>query len=477
MIIVKKWIKDFGKRHGLNGIKHHTLFYLLFFSFLILILFWGVEYFFSSYLYTRFQEKDIASIANKISKIDDDELDEYLSEIVYKNSVCIEYMEVDGDIRFYNDATPGCLLGRNANGEIRKYMIDLRNSGDDIAAIKLVNPDYEAEAVLYGVKVDGGYVYLFTMLKNINKNYMLIKSQIVYIGIGIIIIAIIMSLYFSKIISRPINSINDKARALANGNYDIKFEHNGIKEVDELSDTLNYLESEVSKTDKYRRDLMANVSHDLKTPLTMIKAYAEMARDITYDNKEKREDNLNIIIDETDRLNILVGDILELSKLQASSDVLEIEEFDLNKEIKGILKRYDYLKETEKYNIKAIMPKEIMVKGDKKRIDQVIYNLINNAINYTGEDKTVTLKVTENKNDYLIEIIDTGKGIKKEDLPYIWDKYYKNDKNHSRNVVGTGLGLSIVKNILEQHGFEYGVNSKRGKGSTFYFMVNKSSKK
>jgi signal transduction histidine kinase len=315
------------------------------------------------------------------------------------------------------------------------------------------------------------------MLKNINKNYVLIKSQIVYIGIGIIIIAIIMSLYFSKIISRPINSINDKARALANGNYDIKFEHNGIKEVDELSDTLNYLESEVSKTDKYRRDLMANVSHDLKTPLTMIKAYAEMVRDITYDNKEKREDNLNIIIDETDRLNILVGDILELSKLQASSEVLEIEEFDLNKEIKGILKRYDYLKETEKYNIKAIMPKEIMVKGDKKRIDQVIYNLINNAINYTGEDKTVTLKVTENKNDYLIEIIDTGKGIKKEDLPYIWDKYYKNDKNHSRNVVGTGLGLSIVKNILEQHGFEYGVNSKRGKGSTFYFMVNKSSKK
>ena len=133
-------------------------------------MFWGIEFFFSSYLYTRFQEKDIASIANKISKIDADELDEYLSEVVYKNSVCIEYMEIDRDIRFYNDATPGCLLGRNANGEIRKYMMDLRNSDEDVSAIELVNKDYKSKALLYGVRVDNGYVYLFTMLKNVDKN-------------------------------------------------------------------------------------------------------------------------------------------------------------------------------------------------------------------------------------------------------------------------------------------------------------------
>ena len=114
-----------------------------------------------------------------------------------------------------------------------------------------------------------------------------------------------------------------------------------------------------------------------------------------------------------------------------------------------------------------------MVIADQKKLNQVIYNLINNAINYTGEDKTVTIHVKKEKDSYLVEIMDTGKGIKKEDIAFIWDKYYKNDKNHRRNVVGTGLGLSIVKSILEAHHFKYGVKSIVNKGTTFYFYVRK----
>ena len=117
------------------------------------------------------------------------------------------------------------------------------------------------------------------------------------------------------------------------------------------------------------------------------------------------------------------------------------------------------------------MPESIKIKADKKKINQVIYNLINNAINYTGKDKTVTVRVTKHKKYYLVEIIDTGKGIKESEIPYIWNKYYKNDKNHQRNVVSTGLGLSIVKEILELHGYEYGVKSVLKKGSTFYFKI------
>ena len=218
---------------------------------------------------------------------------------------------------------------------------------------------------------------------------------------------------------------------------------------------------------------MANVSHDLKTPLTMIKAYAEMIRDITLDNKEKTKENLNVIIDETDRLNILVNDILELSKLQNNQDNLNIEKFDIVELINDILKRYQIIKETENYNLVLESPSSIIVKADKKRISQVIYNLINNAINYTGDDLTVTIRITENAKDCKIEIIDTGKGIDEKDLTNIWNRYYKKEKNHKRNVVGTGLGLSIVKNILEQHHFKYGVNSIKDKGTTFYFQVKK----
>jgi signal transduction histidine kinase len=376
----------------------------------------------------------------------------------------------------YNDASTGCLLGRN-NKILLKYKNNLINSGKRIKAINLVNPDYDSSALLYGIKVDNnGYIFLYTMLSNVNKNYNLVKDQLIYITIVVIILAIVISLYLANIFSEPIVKITEKSKILAGGNYDVEFEKYDIKEIDELVDTLNYLKNEVSKTDQYRRDLMANVSHDLKTPLTMIKAYAEMVRDITYKDKKKREENLNVIIEETDRLNLLVGDILALSKLQTNNSYLELEVFDLNIEITNILKRYDYLKEIEGYEIEFISPDDVIIQADKNKINQVIYNLLNNALNYTGKDKKVKLIITEKNDEYLVEIIDSGKGIDKKDINSIWDKYYKNDKNHKRNVVGTGLGLSIVKEILLDHDFKYGVVSEKKKGTTFYFVIKKFNK-
>lgn len=460
---------------GLNKIKYKTLFYLIAFSVFILLLLWGSQVLLSNYLYERYQISDVNKLADDIynnSSLGNEEFSEYLENIVYNNAVCIEFVDDRGNVSLFNDASTGCLLGRN-NKDIAKYKNELFDSDEDMKAIKLVNSDYKSSALLYGIKVDNGYVFLFTMLANVNKNYTLIRGQLVYLTIIIIIVAILISLFLAKIISKPIVDITNKAKLVADGNYNVNFEKSGIHEIDELADTLNYLENEVSKTDEYRRDLMANVSHDLKTPLTMIKAYAEMVRDITYKNKEKREANLNVIIEETDRLNLLVGDILALSKLQANSDVFEIETFDLAEEIQNILKRYDYLRETEGYKIKVEMPDEVIIRADKNKLNQVIYNLLNNALNYTGDDKTVTLRITENKKEYLIEIIDSGKGIDKDKIEHIWDRYYKNEKNHQRNVVGTGLGLSIVKNILELHDFVYGVNSVKDVGTTFYFKVKK----
>ena len=219
---------------------------------------------------------------------------------------------------------------------------------------------------------------------------------------------------------------------------------------------------------------MANVSHDLKTPLTMIKAYAEMVRDMSYQNDEKRIMHCNIIMDEVDRLNLLVNDILALSKFEANAEEIKWESFDLVGEVKTIVNRYQIIKETEDYHIILNAPTKAMVKADKQKLNQVIYNLINNAINYTGKDKTVTINIKKEKDSYLVQIEDTGKGIKEEEIPFIWNKYYKNEKNHQRNVVGTGLGLSIVKKILEGHQFKYGVESTKNKGTIFYFYVKKA---
>ena len=430
---------------------------------------------FLSFFYEKYQIQDMNKVADSLYRYDKSDIEQKIESIVYNSSICIEYIDSEGNVKLYNDMLTGCMIGKD-NKEFVRYKRELFDSNEDMKAIKFLNRDYKSKALLYFVKLkNNGAVYIFGSLSTVDSNTLLIRGQLFYLTILVIILAILIGLFLSERISKPIVDITNKAKDLADGNYDVEFNKNGILEIDELADTLNYLESEVKKTDVYRRDLLANVSHDLKTPLTMIKAYAEMIRDITYKDKKKMDENLNVIISETDRLNVLVGDILALSKLQANADILNIETYNLNEEIDNIIKRYEIIKETEDYKIKVNLPSSTYVRADKNKINQVLYNLINNALNYTGEDKTIMINVKEERKKYLVEIIDTGKGIDKEDINQIWDKYYKHEKNHKRNIVGTGLGLSIVKNILMSHNFEYGVKNGKDKGTIFYFKIKKAN--
>lgn len=410
-------------------------------------------------------------LVEQVKNIDNSSILSSIDDISLDNNICLEYVDNWGNKYYFNNKTTSCLLGKNKN--IDKELVKIKQSQEEIYFEKILNPLNNSTSLLYGIKKNNGYVFLFTSLEDIGTTTSLIKSQLIYLTLLTILLSIVIAMFLSRRIAKPISDMTKKATKLADGNYNLVFKNTGINELDELANSLNYLEQEVSKTDTYRRDLMANVSHDLKTPLTMIKAYAEMIKDITIDDKEKTIKNLDVIIEETERLNILVNDILELSKLQNNQDNLDIEEFDIVLLIKDILRRYEIIKETENYNLILESPESIIVKADKKRISQVIYNLINNAVNYTGDDLKVIARLTEESKDCLVEIIDTGKGIDEEDLQNIWNRYYKQEKNHKRNVIGTGLGLSIVKNILEQHHFDYGVKSIKNHGTTFYFKIKK----
>lgn len=410
-------------------------------------------------------------LVEQVKNIDNSSILSSIDDISLDNNICLEYVDNWGNKYYFNNKTTSCLLGKNKN--IDKELVKIKQSQEEIYFEKILNPLNNSTSLLYGIKKNNGYVFLFTSLEDIGTTTSLLKSQLIYLTLLTILLSIVIAMFLSRRIAKPISDMTKKATKLADGNYNLVFENTGINELDELANSLNYLEQEVSKTDTYRRDLMANVSHDLKTPLTMIKAYAEMIKDITINDKEKTIKNLDVIIEETERLNILVNDILELSKLQNNQDNLDIEEFDIVLLIKDILRRYEIIKETENYNLILESPESIIVKADKKRISQVIYNLINNAVNYTGDDLKVVVRLTEESKDCLVEIIDTGKGIDEEDLQNIWNRYYKQEKNHKRNVIGTGLGLSIVKNILEQHHFDYGVKSIKNYGTTFYFKIKK----
>lgn len=453
-----------------TSIQAKTLFFLLTYNIVIILLLWVCQIKILDIYYEKEQVDNMNNIVKSLNSTDSSNLTSTLQDIAYENDVCIVLSDDISVVGAYNINMNGCIL-KNNNSKVRELMYNFVNSDETFKSYKFINEDKHISALLYGIKLDNKTAFIYSNLEDISDFSILIKQQLMYVCIIGIFIAIIISIFLSNKITEPITKITKKAKKLGSGDTEVTFEESGIKEIDELSEALTQAQMEMVKTDELRRDLMANVSHDLKTPLTMIKAYAEMIRDISYKDHDKMNEHLGIIVDETDRLTVLVNDILDLSRMQSNADTLSIETFDLADDIKTIVNRYQIIKETEKYIINVEMPESIKIKADKKKINQVIYNLINNAINYTGEDKTVTVRVTKHKKYYLVEIIDTGKGIKESEIPYIWNKYYKNDKNHQRNVVSTGLGLSIVKEILELHGYEYGVKSVLKKGSTFYFKI------
>jgi signal transduction histidine kinase len=266
--------------------------------------------------------------------------------------------------------------------------------------------------------------------------------------------------------------MNNAAKELARGNYDADFSGKGYREINELAITLNYASKELAKTDKLQRELISNISHDLRTPLTMIKGYSEVMRDIPDENTPE---NIQVIIDETTRLSELVNDMLDLSKIQSGARKPDFEEFSITDTVKDTLVRYEKLIKQGGYRIEFDADRDAIVVADRGMILQVVYNLINNAINYTGSDKYVMVTQTCTEAGVRISVTDTGEGISPEDIGQIWERYYRVDKVHKRETIGTGLGLSIVKGVLEIHNANFGVDSREGEGSTFWFELQLSN--
>ena len=448
--------------------------YFLLFSIIILAFLWGFQVLFLNQYYKYGKINDVKKVASVITVYQNSRnFSSVVNSASLDRSVCVEV--TDGFLNtLYTSAYvgKGCFTGKEEN---LKYKFDFISNQKDASTYELINPQYNNETIVYAIKLTGGrYAFINTSIDPIDSTISILRGQLIFVSIIVLLLSFIISYFISSYISSPIVKMSKTAKKLGQGEFDVSFDSDTkILELDELSSTLNYSKDELKKTEELRRDLMANVSHDLKTPLTMIKAYAEMGRDLHRDNKKKREKDMNTIIDEVDRLTLLVNDITTLSKMQSNIDVLEIESFNLIELITEILKRYEVYSELDDYKFIFNYNKDdIIINADKKKIEQVIYNLINNAINYTGEDNSVTINIIDRENDILIEIIDTGKGINEKDIPYIWDRYYKNKKEHKRNLVGTGIGLSIVKNIFLLHGYEYGVNSDDN-GSIFYFIITK----
>ncbi|NCB31037.1 MAG: HAMP domain-containing histidine kinase [Clostridia bacterium] len=302
----------------------------------------------------------------------------------------------------------------------------------------------------------------------VNATVTTLQMQL-YIVIGIMLLmSVILAAIIAKKISKPLEDINSSAKILAKGDYSVLFAGKGFLEIRELSDTLNTAARDLSKVESLRRELMANVSHDLRTPLSLIYSYSEMMHDFP---EEITEEQTQVIMDETKRLTSLVNDMLDFSKLESGLQELCLSACNLTQMLRKTTERTAELVKQSGYSLCFAYDGEYMVYADEVKITQAYYNLLINALNYCGEDHRVEVRQKVENGIVRIEVADNGEGIAVEELPYIWDRYYKSKKNHKRAVTGSGLGLSIVRKVFELHHAQYGVTSEIGKGSVFWFQL------
>lgn len=487
------------KDHKL-GLSTRTFIILISLSavFLLVTVLVQTVFFSSFYAKTKKQEisKALSSVITEISS-DEENLQGYCDGIARYYNVCLLVTDESMNVIASSEGSPGCPLMHMDSNALRmlyeiardnggtyskeesqsesqfppnkkgedKDQSDYKNRQDDqrssLLKVQIVSTDFGVTRIVY-VNSE------ITPVRNIRES---LRIQLTVLSAVMLLLSVILSLIYSRQLSKPIIEMNNEADKLANGNFDVHFEQSsGSRELDELGEKLNHAASELAKVDSLRTELIANVSHDLRTPLTLITGYSEMMRDLPGENNAE---NLNLIIDESKRLSQIVNDVLDISRFQSGTMELNMERFCINDEISSLLTRLSAFTSAEGYKLSFNYDESIFVTADRSAISRVMYNLISNAINYTdSENRSVEIvQAVEGESDVRIDVIDHGKGISQEELPYIFDRYYRSKDTHVRSVIGSGLGLSIVKSILTAHDARFGVLSSPGKGSDFWFTL------
>ena len=488
------------------GIRGQLLLGFTVFAFMILIIVWVFQVLLLDRFYEFTKYSELRSVLDTIEySINNEDIDEICSDLASQYDVCLAlYTVTDGVIDeciIDKEVSPTCVIHYADKEVLNNYYIEALETGNVSTHRFNLNPGLDKDKndpphderpqhreneehrfredsfseIAVSVKAlqdaNGNEYAAFINLRftPVNAIQQTRNMQFGYIAVGVVLVAIFFALLFSIRIAKPLERMTFAAEQMANGDYSVEFKGEGNRETKRLAKTLNYAVEQISKTDNLQRELIANISHDLRTPLTLISGYSEMMRDIPGENTPE---NSQLIIDETKRLTTLVNDMLDYSKYSSGVKNPTLNVFDLTDSVKKTMERYNEFVKMKGYSIEFEYDREVSVYADERMILQVLYNLLNNAINYTGEDKKVSITQTvTSSGNVRISIYDSGEGIPRDKLTDIWDRYYKVDKSHKRAVTGSGLGLSIVSKLLQLHGASYGVESTEGKGSCFWFEL------
>jgi len=446
---------------------------------------WVLQVLLLERFYLENKRSSLMQVVGQISRSIDQEgiagTTSLMSQLASENAICIDVGSSDiGGREFLRAEGIGdsCYVHMNWNNRAAIVRETYQNAGDYlIITIRHERFDtrYMVCSIAAATPEQTPYIVIATAsLSPLQKDVTpVIREQLYVITPPLILAAAVIAFLFARSITRPLCRISEAARKIAENGVGVSVQVRGNDEIGDLARDFNIMSREIAKVNTLQREIIANISHDIRTPLTMIKGYAETIKDITGDDKEAREQQLDIIVEESDRLSVLVSDVMDLSLMQAGQTAFHPTVFDITEKAESILSRYQLLEQTKGFAFCLEAEGPFQVEADGVRIEQVLYNLINNAVNHIGEEKRITVRILpESQEEVRVEVTDTGAGIRQEDLPLIWDRYYKSYKG--KTSMGTGLGLSIVKAILVNHRSRFGVNSTLGVGSTFWFTLKRA---
>lgn len=449
---------------------------------LVIATIWALQTFYLEDYYLKKKQDEFAgvvtSVLSAISEKGVLNAQSELYDLASGHILCIDIADATGrPIVTYEGLNYNCYIHQNENNRLDFLRQALLNKDNRIATTidEGKNSEYFICSTVAQTSIGEIADYFVTIsvaLAPVQEAAIAMREQLMYISIMLMILATGIAFWLARSLTKNISKINVAARQVANGNLNVDVQVKSNDELRDLSDSFSHMTKEIAKVNILQKEIVANISHDIRTPLTMIKGYAETIKDITGDDKEMREHQLDIIVDETNRLSVLVNDVMDLSLMQAGQSALNPACFDIVAKVSDILSRFQLLEQTAGLEFRLDATEHFNVLADEVRVEQVLYNLINNAVNHIGELKIITVSIErDGENDVKLQISDTGTGISKDDLPLIWDRYYKPYKNTERKGMGTGLGLSIVKAILINHHSRFGVTSTLGVGSNFWFTL------
>ena len=429
----------------------------------------------TTFLDGTYKNNKIAYLKDTAAQIDEgiqnDDILSVLEDISFSNEVCVRVITDAVGFTTYQEAS-SCALGKLSNKQLNKIAATTFDNGGE--ALFDSNSSNIKNAYIYSklskVNDENVLIMLSTSIVPLQSTIDTMYDQFNIIIIVVVIATILLALCLSSLIVKPIKKIEMEATNLPSGKYDHKLIKTDAREIENLNNTLARANEEIIKADVARKELIGNVSHDLRTPLTMIVGYGEMIRDFP---EENNAENINVIINEAKRLSTLVDDLLDLSKVESGKIEFHNKDIKISDLLGSVYDQFEpYCKANNIELVLNVEDSDVVVSVDENRLKQVLHNFMSNALNY-NDAKDTKIIIGEEKVDgaYRIYVYDNGSGVKEEDKDKIWNRYYKVDKEHKRSHIGSGIGLSLCKDILDKMGYKYGVDSVYKEYSKFYFDI------